>query len=739
MTRGQDFVKTFLDRVPQELQRPKREKGPNDGDAVFRGAINLTREQEGRLVEHCLQRIRSLEVELGRDQISNPQWWRSAAGQTADNLEQGVYRSFLGRRGLWDMVYRGEMGWRIQAYGGIFSESNMHVPICRRLTQQMIARAQNFFFGTQPWLGIQTVGKDDMERAKIVEQWAKLGFERARAVDVYNQAIELAFIRGECIIKPTWTDRRSYYQDYLTVALDVDREPLLAQDGEYVFEDDAWVEVEVEGRTMWILARDEETWLPDYAEEPDQLVFDVRLLDRQDIEYQGLELGIMRNQDFLCPLNAISIDEADMVVHLADRPAIEIAHQYIEHLKRTGDDSNLPSVLEFLREAGKSGTPYAHQWAQRPELGEANAGNQQSENNDWRDWMPHDRSIIRTAECWVNYPVFDDGILRKIVVLVDLDAKKIISIDFEKRMVPPNCGRPFHAIRINPVDGRWHGLSTMEQFWPLNYSIDLALNRINFANTQAGSFRTIDTSKLVEAEGMRDPRMFGLNAGELYHRKPGVRHEEIYGETPLVNVQQSNLFAVLEYCQQIVQNMSGVTSANDNDTAGLDTSKLATGILHLERMGQELFAPYLGHLSVGLESSAKESVMHMLLHSREGDALLYFDGDEEAVEILYATTPKNFRFNLKILLSRFRSYQQSIQIAAARNLIERYGATLPEVRPALRPLVLRELEIYEVENPAYSLDLIDAVPAPIPPAPGAPPPAAGEIATQSKDRSQAWQ
>ena len=54
---NQDFVGQFLNTLPLDLRlAPERPVGAPQ--AIFRGALQLTKEQEDRLVEHCLRRIR---------------------------------------------------------------------------------------------------------------------------------------------------------------------------------------------------------------------------------------------------------------------------------------------------------------------------------------------------------------------------------------------------------------------------------------------------------------------------------------------------------------------------------------------------------------------------------------------------------------------------------------------------------------------------------------------------------
>jgi hypothetical protein len=732
-----DFVQQFLQKLPIEMRQGRR-FGPEEPEAVFRGALQLTKDQERRLVDHCLLRKKQLELELGRDQISVPDWWRQTAGQSANNLEDGVYRTFFGRIALWDMLWHGQMQWRKYAYGAnsIFNAANQHVPLCRNMAQEYVAEAQNSIFGTAPWMGLSAIGMDDTQRRTVIEKFIRLGFEEAQIERVLKQAIELAVNRGHVILKPIWSEKKSYYQDWLSVGLDTDGEPLRAMDGDWIKEDDTWLQQDNEGGEMdgttWTLARDQQTPLPDYAVEPDEIVFDRRLLDRENIEYQGLEITIPRYMDVLAPLNTPSLDDADIVIHNVDRPMIEVLNTYLEFLKRTGQSEQLQDMIDYLQQrAGGSHTPESHQWALRPELGEAGGSVRSGNSQSIRDFIPFDRAVLRTAECWVTYPVYDDGQLRKLFVQIDIDSRRVITYDFQERVVPPNTGRPFPVLRINPVDGRWHGASLHEVLWPLNFQVDVAINKIHNANQTSGALNFINSTRIVEAEGAQNPMRFTPQPGNLYHINGDFDPQRVFASLPVVTYDQEVLFKVAEFSQQMIVNLSAAAGPNDDRAAGLQSSELATGILHMEEMRKRNFVPILSCLREGLEDCCYNSAMLLLQHVDDNlDALAYFDGDQAALEVLHSVTPLTFRFNLRLLLSRHRRFEKLMQNAAVKQTISWYASMDPIGRQIMRQLAEEDLESYDSPELVAILDLIDTIPQPmmLPP----PPPPAGQETTQTK-------
>ena len=70
----------------------------------------------------------------------------------------------------------------------------------RRVIQQQIARADNFFFGSEPWISVAPMGSDDKQLANSIDRWVKDRFHKAGTIQAHKQANEGAFIRGEDVI-----------------------------------------------------------------------------------------------------------------------------------------------------------------------------------------------------------------------------------------------------------------------------------------------------------------------------------------------------------------------------------------------------------------------------------------------------------------------------------------------------------------------------------------------------------
>lgn len=202
-------IAAFLARQPYLPDRT----GAEEPQVIFRGALELDRDQEQALVDDTFKRIAELEDELGyreaTDAGSGSGFGSSAAtGGFLGGLANGASVSdidslkHIPRRLLWDHVFRMKMGWRRDLWGGVYrAGQNLHMPFTRRAVQQMIARAQNHYFAAEPFCNVSPVGVQDPELATTANEWAQHKFKAARLKNHGMKAVEIAGIHGEVVIK----------------------------------------------------------------------------------------------------------------------------------------------------------------------------------------------------------------------------------------------------------------------------------------------------------------------------------------------------------------------------------------------------------------------------------------------------------------------------------------------------------------------------------------------------------
>ncbi len=685
-------IAAFLQRLPADTTTDLQ-ADPSAPLTIFRGGLELTREQEESVVQAALKFKRDLELESGRDGAlfnADPESMGDMDLMDIEGMKP------MERRALWDLVYAQKFDWRRRLIGGIYADGqNVHFPHTRRFVQQMISRAQNYFFQTDPWFAatpVPVIAEQSIDTATMANEWAQYKLNAAEVKAVLEKAIELAFIRGECVLRIEDVKKVEYYETFANVAVDPETgEPYMAADGDFIFEADEFAMVEDVGM---VLKRDGQTVLPAL-----ELTFAEQKVRRKNIVYKGPRVQIVPYRDFLAPLNCPSLDEAEFTGEYVDTEAIAIVEDYIERLEERGewDEKEYPRVMEFLRDV--SGRPANNAEssanAARPEHGE---GSQMS-------MADRGDSVVRTLLCHMWIDANNDGVRENIVMILDLDTERPILIDYVAN-VYKNRRRPYRVPRIQPVDGRWHGVSMVENFWQLQRFSDLIVARWELATSRAG--KVVLWNPQLTVEGAGNPNL-QLNTGMTYTKaNPQTKAEEILEVIALYDFEGQDLQNLLSYVNQMMTNLSGVANANDAAMAGLDTSRLATGVKNIDRSGQEQFAPLLSHLTPGLEKTVEDCVYLAVAHSEDNE-LFHVMGPQGALILrqLAGSDLRQFTWTISLEMTRYRAEQEAEQSAAAiETAMQYYSIPDPALRLQLAPLFRQRLKAFGVRD----VDTIIALP-----------------------------
>jgi hypothetical protein len=682
---------------PQEGEQPKTK-------VVFETALKITSEQEQRLVDHIIARIHQLEGELGRTGTSHANWY----GSGEDDGIKDAAGSFMGKRQLYEMTYHNQIDWRSYLIGGIFAESNLTVPMSRRIAQQQIARASNYFLGTEPWFGAYPVGMSDEAGAELVDKYCKFKAHQADLKGCMFSNIEGAIIKGETVTKTIYRQDWTQFKKEASIAVDDQSVPYVAGDANYIYEDDAWslsvinadaVEAGVEDEvTAWVLVRDQKTNLPAGMKSPQEFVFETQIVPRQQIRYKGAESKPIYYKDFLAPLNASSLDEADCVVHLYDKPAIEVASIYVSALQSQGGTtretaSKIFESLQELTEHDDRRKSFASK--ERPELGES-AGREEStddvgQSNEYASSEP----MVEIAEVYLHFDADEDGVQEDIVVMLDRKTQRPLFYDYVANRTP-NGRRPFQVTRVNRVEGRWHGIGTMEVFQPLQEIVDLLVNRWNLSQSRAGNVTFWNPELTLEGE--ENPHL-ELNGGETYTPKGNIDPETILKVIPIYDIKGQQIHEQIEFFMQVAINMSGVSHANDAAMLGMDTSQLATGVRNIEKSGQEMFSVYLTQLQDGLEAILKEFCVYSLAYLDQQEAFIYTE-DRGATSLSFGPEDieKDVDMDVRLELTTYKNEQELAQSQGAAAKVVEFYMLPPEIQARSASLYRNMLKAMQVQN-----------------------------------------
>jgi hypothetical protein len=688
----------------------ERITAPQDGEIIpsddglsprmpFPTSYRLTREQEDELVTHAMKRLEELEAETGRNVTANGEWWRQDGTTQLDPAEmEGIRkhgRTWMGKRHLYDLMAQNDVEHRSSLLGGIFAHSNLVVPIARRICRQMIARAVNYFFGTDPWFAVYPVGEMDKIRAEKADKYLRWKTDGSKLKGTNELAVQRSFEIGEAVVKSTWREKSQIFKTKATVLIGNDGNPILGQDGDFITERDLWVQSMVEdpdtGEPVLgpiVLKRDNAT------PEPEVKNWQERDITRRLVHYRGTESNVIHYTDFLCPLEAENVQDADCVVHLYDQPLMGLADEWAKSIPpdasaEVRQDMTRRSI-NLLRELDASPGEFRsgqNSNAVDSDLEQANLLNQQS--------APQ----VEIAEFYLRYDCDGDGILEEIMLVLDRNTRTPIYYDYVANVTPDGL-RPFSVIRCNRVPNRWYGFGAMEMFESSQQIVDLLVNRWNFGNSRAARIDFWSPHNTLEG---RNNSNLEVNWGGTYTPGPGKKAADCLESVYLENNTGPMLRELTEFFMQLMMNESGVSNANDGNVAGLDTTKLATGIRNIEKSGQELFSLHIGHLEPGIASTLKREVDLIMVRLDEGEVYRYFEEGEggEGAAGFMAIDPAeimNIEVDTRILLTRYRGEQMLESSIRGVELVEKFYGMFPEVQQRTAPMFQDMLNALQINN-----------------------------------------
>lgn len=692
---------------------------PNGPQTPFPSSLILNREREDIMMEFALNYIDKLEGEMGRV------IYASSETPVPD------HRTWMGKREIYTMRYYNHVQDRAAREGGIYRISNITASLSQRTTMQMVARANNFFFGTEPWYSANFVGTEDRKKAEKVDRHSKHKFLQTGLRNVHEEANEFALVRGEAVVKSTYRTKDRIFKRKGKVLHDGETGAIvLDSKGNPIFENAAvWVDevVPVDPATLpppptpaappaapapapsnvvpmspaaeggapppapapvdpammapqvaptgrMVLRRDTKVYLPLVPFYKDGL------WEMKQRLFEGPEAKVVYFKDFLFPLSAPNINDAELICHLYDMPVMSLVQTFKrQDLAAQGAAdtfASLKKAVDAIRDlAGGSVEPTAA--ANQPRGDHKEEGNQASPDN------PN----AEIAEVYMTFDADGDGMPEEIMLVIDRRNRFPLFYDYLDN-VTPKGKRPFSMIRGKAVDGRAYGMGAMEYFAPEQEFIDLLVNRKNFRMSQAG--RVTFWNPAATIEGQSQPHL-KLHDGATYRLREGYKAEDALFYVVLPD-DTADLMEWLNFFMQLMQLKSGMMNAGDQEASGLPASDLATGIRNIEKSGQEMFSQWI----VALEPGHKDLLLQQieLLYSYISQPELYrFFNTQNNTEESDTISPEEVAemdYDVNILLTRVKSEQMLMMSAEARALIIEFYLTVPPLIQAITAPFYRE-------------------------------------------------
>lgn len=696
MQNGTNQVDVALDKMT-----PKNglvvARGADDIQTPFPTSLILTREQEDKLVEHVLQRVNSMEIESGRVNVVG-----ISGGAQVPRPDVNTH---MGKRELFTLRYQNYVKDRATGAGPenpntIYDVSNLTAGLSQRMTMQMAARANNYFFGTDPWFSIGFVGREDQPLSERIDRHAHWKFNESGLRNNGKKAVEYAFVRGEAVMKTAYLDKTQYYQKKGQALFDGDK-PVLDVNGNYIFSDAKWVpelqsaptapgtntdgqgqggDVAMQATGREVLKRDGVTVKPDGA----QWVKGVYPVKKTT--YSGPDCDLVYFKDFLCPLNAPDIHSADIVAHIYDLPVMDLVEMFrrqdLAAMGAKEGTQGLKKAIDMIRGVAGEGS-----------IPKAAATQARSENAEQYIAGDVDNPSVEAVEAYVRYDANEDGIMEEIMVVVDRRNRFPVFYDYLGN-VTVTGRRPFEVIRVKPVDGRWYGMGSMEYFQHEQEYIDLMINRRNFEMSASGRVTFWRPQKVKE--GQSQPGL-KLRHGKTYTPVDDTPVDQILKYVVLPDTGE-NMMELVNFFMQLMQLKSGTINSGDQQMSGMPTQKTATGINEVSASGQELFSQFLDEAEPGIEATVKANVYVTYGNFNQAEYFRYAKGDASIMEQLLPEDVADLDYDVTLLMTRQKTELSASHNQEAWGIATQFYQFSPPVQQRLAGLAVALLKSKQIDN-----------------------------------------
>jgi hypothetical protein len=370
-------------------------------------------------------------------------------------------------------------------------------------------------------------------------------------------------------------------------------------------------------------------------------------VDEQTVTYQGLNIAACHWRDVHWPINAPSLAKADFVSHTFDARWSALRAKYAPasyqpaHSTGSGQaaegndpagagsnddtegaqsfdgsdssdksdrsdksDAEVMAILDSIRSSSR--TPKSHESLPRPGEAEVMGGEV-------------DDPIIQVCEVSYDYDCFEDGIVRRLWLVLLPEFNQCLFADFRAN-VSPRAAKPLHLVTVNQVKHRAYGKGLHETYEKMANVADGLLCSILYKN-KINSDPTKIWNPDRTNEGAANPTLI-IEPGRTY----SIKGSQWSPKDILACVEVPDLddrtWKLMELFMQLIQVDSGVTNANQGDMTDLPSNTTATGVNSM------------------LESS---SVLHQYVLEEIRDSLTPHLG--YALELIYKMQDRNETFD----------------------------------------------------------------------------------------------
>lgn len=615
----------------------------------------LTQQQEHDLIEYALSRVASLKE-------TNQERW--AADKKA-----------------WQ-TYENDVKCREGDKSAIFSRSNVHLPLTATVIEYFMARAEEATVDEPPYFDFSAVGPSDAERAKHFDRYYNWKLDtKGKTFATIQDAMLPFFVQRATILKAAFVDQKSEWMEQDKMVLHDKRtgQPVEVLNlGVIIQGEDAWEQFA--DPTSQVGPDGSPAMQQRLAADP-TIVFDENIhewrpvtLRRTETLYRGPKSIIVESDRFLCPDNATSIDEADVVGEIYDKPLDWFRSMWVERAWASWNQ------VEGQFRSG--------------DASEKTDGEKKSKENLSFDTKNPKRKVV---ELWIRRDVLGWGVPQEFVIFIDEESRQAVYYEFQAK-VCPDMKRPYTAIAIGKTKNRWCGPSLPEKIEQYQLEADKQFNSESYRNKiRANPFKGGDKSML------KDPNQDLDSDPEKYiELKQGGKMEELFQFAVIPDLDERTQFLV-DYIFKMVQLWLGVSNIAQGDYSNLPDNNTKYGIEATLVESSKVSRRWIRRILRGLEEHVLKLAQVAMATVEENAVEVYefTEGKTRLVGQMTAQEVRSVEVNVKLRMRKRTGADNIERARAALEVQKEYAATPPPMQPFVRPLlaeILEQLEYKDVDK-----------------------------------------
>ena len=606
----------------------------------------LNEEQEEQLVEYALDRVESLKADnslrIGSDKLS----WKTYENDRFDR----------------------------DSLDGIYSQSNVSVPLTSLVVDHFLARAEDEITGTSPYFEFKPQGVSDAAAAEEFNRYFHWKLEdKGRIRERLEESFLHIFIQRAAIFKSVYEERKSTWYDMERSAL-FDNETqefveLLEQGPVIEGATAMFPEVNPEtGETESRLEAD-----PSFVVRPGQHEFVPfpEGVPTQQIKYKGPRSVVVDSDRFLAPSSVEHLEYADFIAELYDKD------------------------LRWCEETFVNREWYSFQDYAEAVKKDANPRTKSEKNEDSKDdkkWDQNKVPMVPIVECWVTKDILGTGEPQDFCVFIDTEIKKAIFYEYTAKLTPDNQ-HPYVAVAIGKMKNRWWGPSLPEKIRTYQEYIDKQFNSESYRNELSANPIIGVNPQAVEDE----PEDVELHAGKLFQLKDQYSMDDFLSFSALPNLDNKTQ-ELIDFVFGMVQLWLGVSNMAQGDYQALSPASTATGVEATLNEASKIGRRWMRRIVRGFEEHLAKLIKLSMATMDEAEIYEYMEGDVTAFAEMTPEKIENLEMNCKVILSQDQGQRAIEKENLALQVQERFLQHPPEIRPFSRPMFKRILDALGYEN-----------------------------------------